>query len=279
MVDYTDDERIGIKILLNELDAEPMRMVHQVIPELISESIGRHFIKWARQIDRDVEAGADAPPPSRDMRSFDATHRRWTIFADQFLGTYQYELVEVIDWLLLAGAEHHAWLARVDDKGRPLKLMKCGTVEALYNESVKSMRGRHPQHKTKRDLSADDERFVADLGAGYSVVEMLSPAALDVESFRMRHCIGNGSYDRKLHHPGFYFFSVRDASGQPCATVELTPKLIDGQFTSVIRQFQGPRNTAPEPFLVDLFMSAVDDIMTYGVPVATSAPRPSVGRS
>ncbi|MGJ7040920.1 hypothetical protein J2Y63_004188 [Shinella sp. BE166] len=278
MMEYTDDERIGLKVLLRELDAEPMRMVNQIIPELISESIGRLYIKWARRIDRDVDAGADAPSPSRDMRSFDSTHRRWTILADTYLGTYQYEIVEVIDWLLLAGAEHHGWLARVDDKGRPLKLMKCGTVEGLYNESVKSMRGRHPQRTTKRDLTAADERHVADLGLGYTVVELLSPAALDVESTRMRHCVGSGSYDAKLQNPKCGLYSVRDLDGVPRATVELVSKDYDGVTSTFVRQFMGPRNEPPAQNLVELFNAAIDDILGHGVRSFPPAPRRSFGR-
>lgn len=275
---YTDDEKIGLGVLLRELDAEPMRLVNQVMPELITESVGRLFIRWSRQVDRDIAAGLAAPLPCRDLGRFEDIMARWILKTDAFLGQYQYELVEIIDWLLLAGAEHHAWLLRVDDQGRPLKLMKCGTVEALYSESQKAMRGLQPQRKSAKDLTHADERHVADLGAGYTVVELLTPDALDVESTRMRHCIGHGTYDGKLGHPGFHFYSIRDRDGQPCATVATSPRLVEDVPTVVIRQFQGPKNSAPEPHIVELFNSALDDILPNEMPSTASAPGPSVVR-
>jgi hypothetical protein len=275
---YTDDEKIGLKVLLRELDAEPMRMVNRTVPELISESVGRLFVKWSRQVDRDIAAGLAAPLPCRDLGRFEDVMQRWLLKTDAFLGQYQYELVEIIDWLLLAGAEHHVWLLRVDDRGRPLKLMKCGTVEALYNESQKAMRGRHSPRKTSKDLTRADERHIADIGAGYTVVELLTPDALDVESARMRHCIGHGAYDANLGHPGFHFYSIRDSAGQPCATVATSPRLVDDVPTVVVRQFQGPKNSVPEPHLVELFNSALDDILPDEMPTSAPAPARSVGR-
>jgi hypothetical protein len=277
MIDFNDFEAIALKHLHTELDTEPMTMVHPRLPAFIECSLGRMYVAHCRQVTADVASGA-RPPLLHDRGRFEDIMQASVAMMSDYIGTYHYELVEILDWLLLAGAENHPWLDNVDNNGLPKKLMKCQSVEALYNESVKCMRGRQPQRKSERDLTTDDERHVADLGAGYTVVELLSPEALDVESTRMRHCIGNGSYDRKLSHPGFYYFSIRDENGCPQATVELTPKLIDNQFTSVIRQFQGSRNTAPEPFLVEMFNTVVDDIMTYGVPVATSAPQPPVGR-
>ncbi len=277
-MEYSDEERIGLRLLLDELDAEPMRMVHPWMPEYLEVSVGRLFIDWSRQVDRDIAAGLPGPAPSRHMPDVIKKYSRWYIKADAFLGQYQYELVEVIDWLLLAAGARHQWLENVDEQNRPKKLMKCRTVQALYNESQKCMRGRQSQCKSAKDLNDADERQVADLGAGYTVVELQTPHALDVESTRMRHCIGHGNYDGRLGHPGFHYFSVRDAEGQPCATVELTPKLVDGEFRSVIRQFQGPRNAAPEPFLVDMFNSVLDDILPDEMPSTTSAARPSLGR-
>jgi hypothetical protein len=264
-------------LLLDELDAEPMRMVHPWMPGYLEVSVGRLFIEWSRQVDRDIAAGLPGPAPSRHMPAVIQKYSRWYIKVDAYLGQYQYELVEIVDWLLLAGGARHPWLENVDEKNRPKKLMKCRTVQALYDESVKCMRGRQSARKSAKDLTDADERHVVDLGAGYTVVELLTPDALDVESTRMRHCIGHGAYDGKLGHPGFHFFSIRDR-GQPSATVELTPKLVDGEFRSVVRQFQGPRNAAPEPFLVELFNAALDDIVTAEMPASAPAPTRSVGR-
>lgn len=278
MTEYTDEERNGLRLLLDELDAEPMRMVHPWMPEYLEVSVGRLFVDWSRQVDRDIAAGLTGPSPSRHMPAVIRKYSRWYVKVDAYLGQYQYELVEIVDWLLLAGGARHPWLENVDEKNRPKKLMKCRTVQALYDESQKCMRGRQSPKKSAKHLTEADERHVVDLGAGYTVVELLTPDALDVESTRMRHCIGHGNYDRKLGHPGFHFFSVRDAEGQPCATVELTPKLVDGVPTSVVRQFQGQRNAAPEPHLVEMFNAVLDDIVPDEMPTTKPAPTRSVGR-
>ncbi|MGF0537291.1 hypothetical protein ACQQ2Q_04790 [Agrobacterium sp. ES01] len=276
-MDYTDDENIGLKVLLGELDAEPMRMVSQSMPEYLEVSVGRLFITWSRKVDRDIAAGLGAPLPCRDLGRFEDWMQRWVLKTDVFLRQYQYELVEIIDWLLLAGAARHSWLENVDERNRPRKLMKCHSVQMLYNESVKCLRGRQPRRRSSIDLTEADERHLADIGAGYAVVELLTADALDVESARMRHCIGQGNYDAKLGTPGFRFFSIRDSSGQPRATVEATPKLVSGQFVSVIRQLRGPRNMLPEPHVVELFTAALDDILTDVTPMAAQARRPSFG--
>ncbi|ARQ56899.1 hypothetical protein Kim5_CH00791 [Rhizobium sp. Kim5] len=279
MMEYTDDEQIGQKVLLQELDAEPMRMINPWMPEYINVSIGRLFISWSRQLDRDIAAGAEPPLPSRDLGRFEDVMQRWITKTDAFLGTHQYELVEVLDWLLLAGAERHPWLYNVDDRNRPKKLVKCQTIEALFEESQKCMR-RHPKgkRKTEIDLGIGDEQFVMELGAGYTLVQLLSPDALDVESARMKHCIGNGVYDGKLDIPGHCFFSVRDRNGQPHATVEIAPKDIDGVAQGVVRQIQGPRNTTVVPAILDLLTPALDDILCHDTPAVLPAPAPPVGR-
>lgn len=277
-MEYTDGERLGLRLLLAELDAEPMRLVNPWMPEYLEVSVGRLFIDWSRQVDRDIAAGLPGPAPSRHLPPAIQKYSRWHIRVDAFLGQYQYELVEILDWLLLAGGARHQWLENVDENNRPKKLMKCRTVQALYDESQKCMRGRQSPKKSAKDLTDADERHVVDLGAGYTVVELLTPEALDAESTRMRHCIGHGNYDAKLSHPGFYYFSIRDADGQPCVTVELAPKLVDGEFRSVVRQFQGPRNAAPEPHIVELFNNALDDILPAEMPSIAPSPARSVGR-
>lgn len=95
----------------------------------------------------------------------------------------------IVDWLTadyLAGA---AWIDRVDEKGRPLKLMKCGSIERLLYEADKAMRKR--LQSAVAALSEGDEITVATLRDGYTVVRLMTPLALDVESRRMRHCVGH----------------------------------------------------------------------------------------
>lgn len=70
----------------------------------------------------------------------------------------------ICDWItadFMAGA---AWIDNVDDFGRPKKLMKCGTFDALTFEANKAMRKRLQGAVTK--IGDGDEITVARLPGG-----------------------------------------------------------------------------------------------------------------
>jgi hypothetical protein len=69
------------------------------------------------------------------------------------------------------------------------------------------------------DGVADDPagvEAVFDLGGGWRWVRLRSAAALDYEGRRMRHCVGDGAYDRLRTD----IYSLRDPDNMPCCTVE-----------------------------------------------------------
>ncbi|MCJ9751415.1 hypothetical protein MOV61_11895 [Neorhizobium sp. BETTINA12A] len=148
----------------------------------------------------------------------------------------------------------------LDDHGCPKKLMKCGTIKRLLHEADKGERRKQrqplPHYLT---LTSADERHQIDLGAGYSLVRLLSPAAFDVEGAEMAHCIGRGSYDEDLLVGGHEFYSVRHEDGGRRATIQIVPKEIDGQVYGQIRQFVGFANEVPEPHIVDLVNGVMTD--------------------
>lgn len=279
MIGFPDFEAVALKHLHAELDTAPMTMVHPRLPDIVECSMGRMFLQHCRQINRDVASGAQ-PPLLHDRGRFEDVMQASVAMMSDYIGTYHYELVEILDWLLLAGAEQHPWLENVDALGRPKKLMKCQSIEALYNESVKCMRGRQPTKKSADDLTAKDERHVTDIGLGYSVVELLSPDALDVESTRMLHCVGNGSFDSKLGTPGYTLLSIRDPDQIPRATIELVSRTYEGAEvpSTFVRQFLGPKNSQPEAYLVELFNAAAESILCHEVRSSPPAPSRSAGR-
>ena len=57
---------------------------------------------------------------------------------------------------------------------------------------------------------------VLELPDGWRWVRLVTPAALDFEGRRMRHCVGQGTYD----HFRTQIFSLRNGAGEPCCTVE-----------------------------------------------------------
>lgn len=164
----------------------------------------------------------------------------------------------IVDWLtadFLAGTD---WIDRVDAQGRPLKLMKCGSVEQLLHEADKAMKRR--LQGRSRALKEGDESLAAELADGYTVVRLLTPAALDVESDRMRHCVGHGAYDADVEAGRSEIYSLRDPEGRPLVTIEAEADLIERRSfvkgrlvrqnfaaSRTLEQVRGPANAKPEP--------------------------------
>jgi hypothetical protein len=146
----------------------------------------------------------------------------------------------IYDWLkaeVLNGAE---WLSNCDEKGRPRKLLKFGSVAQIVQEADQAMEKAN-QGTGKVSLIEGDEVLIAELEDGYSLVRMLTPAALDRESQVMQHCIGNGGYDDELTKEWARFLSLRDASGNPHVTMDIS--INDDRMN--INQIKGKQNAVP----------------------------------
>ena len=145
-------------------------------------------------------------------------------------------LRHIVDWLRAALANNEPWLKNVDDQGRPKKLMKFGSVDAILHEADKAMLKAAQRLKGVKLVDGDEE-FVEMLDDGFYVVRLLTPAALDRESGEMQHCIGDGAYDRLVESGLNEYFSLRDQVGRPHATMEVK----SGELT----QLQGKQNAVP----------------------------------
>ncbi|MBY3433240.1 hypothetical protein HFN89_03560 [Rhizobium laguerreae] len=152
--------------------------------------------------------------------------------------SHRLDVMHVSDWLRTAVAGNAQWLARVDEHGRPKKLMKFGTFREMAAEADKSMRIAI-QKAGSVVVDPDHERLHTTLSDGYAMVEMLSVQALDRESSLMQHCIGNGGYDGDVQGDGFLLLSLRDPFGKPHATLR-----IDRGKAAVV-EFQGKQNQPP----------------------------------
>lgn len=171
----------------------------------------------------------------------------------------EFEVTHIVDWLVADLNAAALWLANVDEQGRPRKLLKCSTIADLMREADKAMDRRNGGRATKK-LGPDDEETVADLGGGYTLVRLLTPEALDLESDRMHHCIGDGAYDGKLKAGWGRFLSVRDRKNRPVATIELRR---EGNAQWSLRQFQG-KNNGPVPTEVSLLVRSYAEAMNWG---------------
>lgn len=252
----TEEEKFGISLLTNAIGLR-----HDPIAELFEMSVGRIFLKHVRSL-----------PPYTGRRTFEALQWRWVSLAQEYLETNANNITHICDWLTTAHFEAHPWLLRPDDLGRPLKLMKCGSLERLVHEANKAESRLHQKGLPHfMALTSHDEVFVTDLGAGYTLVQLLSPDALDVESDRMRHCIGHGAYDENLILGGFRYYSVRDEYGAARATLEIVPRVVDGVVYGQLKQFRGRRNAAPEPHVADLIAGVMDGMRWIEKPQTKSA--------
>ena len=146
------------------------------------------------------------------------------------------QLRHIADWLRASLGNDEPWLKNLDAQGRPKKLMKFGSIDAIVREADKAML-KAAQKLRGVKLVDGDEELVEMLADGYYVVRLLTPAALDRESAEMQHCIGNGGYDERLRDGIHEYLSLRDQVGRPHVTMEI-------ENESLI-QFQGKQNDVP----------------------------------
>lgn len=237
---------------LNEFDTKALRALAREFnvdrhePPLLQRafivSVGRLFLKDMKRLeaaDPDVVEwnGRDYWINGVDLRyphkvSAQLKPDQWVRY---YVSRHEGSIRHVVDWLTIAVREGHAWLDNLDHLGRPKKLMKCGSIEALVGEAERQFaRLRERAVHALRELTSDDLRWVSDLDHGLRLVQLLSPAALDDEGQRMKHCIGLGPYDDSLNDPDIAFYSVRDGDENSVATLE-----VDG---TIVRQFVGLAN-------------------------------------
>jgi hypothetical protein len=258
---YSREEELGRIVFKRELhlglEDQHIAEVPPGLGELVDVSLGRLFIEYCRLLD------AQAFTPPRRAGGFDKLMGHWLTRIGSFSAIYLQEIIEVFDWLARAARENHPWLANKDDQGRPKKLMKCATIEALYAESVKCLSRLPVPPMPTHDivLGEFDEKHVCELTGGYTLVEMLSPEALDLESVRMRHCVGHGNYDAKLLESfGYHLYSVRTGDGEPVATIETANRTINCVLHREVRQLMGPRNRRPAEAVIAAVEAAMPSL-------------------
>ncbi len=263
---FSADEIFALRELAREFDLDgPQRPEAQA---LFVWSLGRTFLKLWKSLD--VAAGGLCDSyTDRDgrMHQVDGTvwksrtgsvyvgeRLKWERRVRAWYADYYQEARHVVDWLHTSFQDRADWLTRVDEHGRPKKLMKCGSLDRLLHEADKAMARAH-------SLVPNSERAreeVVGTYEGYEVVLLQSPEALDVEGRRMGHCIGHGSYDQRLSDPGLKYASIRK-NGVPVATVEAVQHT-DGHW--YIRQAYGPRNRHVDAEVMD-FMVRHLHLRTY----------------
>lgn len=155
------------------------------------------------------------------------------------------DIGHIRDWISAALVNDSPWLRNVDDKGRPKKLLKGGTLDTFTAEADKAMLATARELKDIR-IADGDEALYAMLDGGYYVVRLLTPVALDRESSQMQHCIGEGAYDSQVSGDDHLYLSLRSPNGKPHATLEV-------EHGSIV-QMSGKQNRTPIKQYLDLLI-------------------------
>ncbi|MBY3151100.1 hypothetical protein HFO56_01575 [Rhizobium laguerreae] len=142
----------------------------------------------------------------------------------------------IYDWLLASHLRCESWLSRLDEQGRPLKLMKFGTVMSIVAEANKAMAKRRSDGF--RVSASAGTQIVHECGGGWTIVRLTTPEALDYEGSQMGHCVGQGGYDHLIDEDPIY--SLRDPMGRSHITIEVD------NYSKDIRQLKGKQNQAPK---------------------------------
>lgn len=161
------------------------------------------------------------------------------------------DIDHVADLLAAAHLDDAPWLYETDEKQRPRKLLKIGTVQQAVREADKAMIRANSVMAKAEPLTQKDFVPVKSYADGSTIVQLLTPRALDAESRTMNHCIGHGAYDGKLANGSHSYFSLRAKSGKTCATMEVR------NTDNTLLQCQGRQNTAP----VSKYMPAIQDFV------------------
>lgn len=143
----------------------------------------------------------------------------------------------IADWIFATIARSDPWLARTDNQGRPLKLIKFGSLKQALAEAQKMTPRSIP---AQTDTSADT-KTVMKFPDGSRIVELLSTASLRDEGEALGHCMALGRQDAKLTQGTHAYYSLRDLYGNPHVTMEV----LRGRTQNTLIQVRGKQNALP----------------------------------
>ena len=107
-----------------------------------------------------------------------------------------------------------------------------------WHENMSEEMAKRNKNKEFLAKSLVGAKHVMTLSNGMLVYELTTPGALDFESDNMGHCVGQGAYDNGVAKGKIKIYSIRDAGGEPHATLEVR----DNQ----VIQLKGKANKMPK---------------------------------
>lgn len=150
------------------------------------------------------------------------------------------DLYDVFTWIDGALFTKEAWLNHTDDRGRPCKLLKLGSI----SHAVRQARKEAASTPLPIPLRPEDVRSVHTFDDGACILELLTPRALQSEGLAPRHCLTQSWYADQLKFGHCAYFSYRSPSGKPRASFEVE---LCETGRPILRQCAGKLNRMPAP--------------------------------
>ena len=90
-----------------------------------------------------------------------------------------------------------------------------------WHEIMADELAKRNKSKDYLEKSLKGVKKIMDLPDGLTAYELTTSEALDFESDNMGHCVGRGAYDDGVKKDTIKIYSIRDAKGEPHATLEV----------------------------------------------------------
>ncbi len=153
----------------------------------------------------------------------------------------------VRDWIEGALNNNDEWVNNLNSSGIPKKIASISTLDNASARANKAMKQKAAILRSQFDKAstgftdqeaAGDIKTVRTFESGRRIVKLLTPKALDYETAKLGHCIGNDGYDERLKNADrFQYYSLRSPLNTPHATIEVQ----DG----ILKQCKGKQNEPP----------------------------------
>ena len=145
-----------------------------VIANLLAIALEKPLKKRAENISRIDTLPENAPPWLVKKWSSGGP---WHIFDPKKDIRLAYKIGHITDWIVASKNKNAEWLECVDNQGRPLKLLKIGSIEQAVYEADKAMKIA-AQSMSKEEI-AGSTVDVLEFKNGFKFVELLTPQSLD----------------------------------------------------------------------------------------------------
>ena len=174
------------------------------------------------------------------------------------------KISHVYDWIKASVERGASWLQNVDEHGRPLKLLKIGSVEQAIAETEKQRRIEHARLSEsvevdtafQYEIEHQDIEVLMELESGFKFVKILNTVAAAREAYLMRHCLSDGGYDDFFNgkYPDTSIVSLRDHKNEPHVTLEIK----ETSKSRRVIQCSGKQNQPPVPKYRDMVLQLLE---------------------